>query len=156
MPARRRGERLNMAPSPPDKLSLAVFSGNFERVHYALVLASGAAAIDTPVTLFFTMGACRALARNEGWRSLTVGGDSGLREDTGGDADDAFRDKRVGTFEELLSACVELKVRFLVCEMGLRALDMSFDDLRGDLPIEICGVVTFLNDASGNGGLLFI
>ncbi len=145
-----------MPASPPDKLSIAVFSGEFERVHYALVLASGAAAIDTPVTLFFTMGACRALAGHDGWRSLPVGGDSGLKEGDGGAADDAFGDKRVGTFEELLSACIEMKVRFLVCEMGLRALDMTTDDLRDDVPFEICGVVTFLNDASGDGGMLFI
>ncbi|MDH5748334.1 MAG: DsrE/DsrF/DrsH-like family protein [Rhodospirillales bacterium] len=140
----------------PDKLSITVFSGEFERVHYALVMASGAAAIDMPVTLFFTMGACRAMAKQDGWRALPVGGASGLTDGDGGAADDGFRAKRVGSFEELLSACVEMKVRFLVCEMGLRALDMTVDDLRDDVPFEICGVVTFLNDASDTGGMLFI
>lgn len=155
MPTRFRRVCLNMS-TPPDKLSLAVFSGEFERVHYALVLASGAAAIDTPVTLFFTMGACRALAKGNGWRQLPVGQASGLREVDGGGVDDAFQAKRVGTFEELLAACAELGVRFLVCEMGLRALDMTPEDLRDDIPVEICGVVTFLNDASGTGGMMFI
>ena len=45
----------------PDKLSLIVFSGDYDRVHYALITASAAAATDRQVTLFFTMGATRAL-----------------------------------------------------------------------------------------------
>ena len=40
----------------PEKLSIVVFSGDFDKIHYALVMASAAAAIDIPATLFFTMG----------------------------------------------------------------------------------------------------
>ena len=49
-------------PERPEKLSLVVFSGDFDKVHYALVMASAAAAIDTPVTLFFTMEGARPAA----------------------------------------------------------------------------------------------
>ena len=48
-------------PSPPDKLSIVVYAGFYDKVHYALVMAAAAAAIGRPVTLFFTMGACHAL-----------------------------------------------------------------------------------------------
>lgn len=140
----------------PDKLSIVVFSGDFERIHYALVMASGAAAIGKKATLFFTMEACRALARpgSDGlpaWRSLPAAG--GMR---GGDADDGFAARRVATFEELLAACVELGVRFLVCEMGLRAIGLAREDLRDDVPVEEGGVVTFLGDASADGAMLFV
>ena len=58
----------------PDKLSIAVFSGDFTRVHYALVMASGALAINRPVTVFFTMEASRALLAgddiDQGWHGL--------------------------------------------------------------------------------------
>ena len=37
--------------APPDKLSFVVFSGDYGRIHYALVMASAAAAIDKAVTL---------------------------------------------------------------------------------------------------------
>ena len=47
--------------SGPDKLSIVVFSGDFDRIHYALVMAAAAVASNTPVTLFFTMWAGRAL-----------------------------------------------------------------------------------------------
>ena len=39
----------------PRKLSLVVFSGSFEKVHYALVMASAALASGREATLFFTM-----------------------------------------------------------------------------------------------------
>ena len=40
----------------PEKLSLVVFSGDFEKVHYAFAMASAALAINVPVTLFFYHG----------------------------------------------------------------------------------------------------
>ena len=49
------------ADTHPDKLSIVVYSGKFDEVHYALVMASAAAAVGRPVTLFFTMDACIAL-----------------------------------------------------------------------------------------------
>jgi peroxiredoxin family protein len=39
-----------------DRLSVVLLSGDFERVHYALCLASAAAALERPVTLFVTLG----------------------------------------------------------------------------------------------------
>ena len=136
----------------PTKLSLVVHSGDFDKVHYALVLAASAAAIGTPATLFFTMGACRALgAGTAAWRTMP----SGLGGD-GGERDAGFAERRLATFEELLSACAEMGVRFLVCEMGLKAMDLTRDDLRQDISIEEGGVVTFLNDAAGDGAMMFI
>ncbi len=130
-------------PAPPDTLSLAVFSGDFERVHYALVMASAAAAIGRKVTLFFTMEASRALLKTgrDGW---------------GDEKDRVYRERGVAGFEELLTSCAALGVRFLVCEMGLRALNIERGELRDDLGIEEGGVVTFLNDASATGSMLFI
>ena len=142
---------------PPDKLSIVVFSGDFDKVHYALVLAAAAAAIGTPVTLFFTMGACRALQRpaadgTPAWRSMPLSGGAG----GGGEMDDGFAARAIATFEELLASCVAMEVRFLVCEMGLRAMDLERQALRDDIPVEAGGIVTFLNDASGDGAMLFI
>ncbi|MCR4378086.1 MAG: DsrE/DsrF/DrsH-like family protein [Rhodospirillales bacterium] len=142
---------------PPDKLSIVVFSGTFDKVHYALVMASAAAAISTPVTLFFTMDAARAFLKpHEGgapaWHALPTG--SGVY--TGGEMDAVFFAKGTATFEVLLSACVELGVTFMVCEMGLKAFDIQHDDLRKDVPIALGGVVTFLNDASDRGAMYFV
>lgn len=127
---------------PVDKLSLVVFSGEFERVHYALAMAAAAAAANRPATLFFTMGAARALVD---WRTLP-----------GASADDDLRAKGLAGFEELLEACVALGATIMVCEMGLKALGIDPASLRADLPITPGGIVTFLADASASGGMLFL
>lgn len=137
----------------PDKLSVIVFSGEFDKVHYALALAAGAAAVDTPVTLFFTMEACRALA-TDAWRGLPTTWREGPSD--GGTMDDGFGKKGVATFEELLTSCAALGVSFLVCEMGLRAIGLERTSLRDDIPIEVGGIVTFVNDASRDGSMIFV
>jgi peroxiredoxin family protein len=140
----------------PDKLSIIVYSGDYGRVHYALAMASAAAAINRPVTLFFTMGAIRALTKptKGGWGALPVTDDTG--HGTGAAQDAAMAEKDLATFEELLAACVTFKVTFMVCEMGLRAVDLTPADLRDDLPYQEGGIVSFLADASATGTTIFI
>ncbi len=129
-----------------DKLSIIVFDGRFDRVHYALVMASAAAATSRAATLFFTGQALPALAPG-GWRRL-----HGDPEAT----DAGFRKKGVADFEALLEACRDLGVRFIACEMGLRAAGMEARDLDPHLGVEIAGVVTFLGDAPKTGAMVFI
>ncbi len=143
--------------APPDKLSVVVFSGLFDKVHYALVMATAAAAVGRPVTLFFTMGALQALLLPDGdgmapWRAMAVS--DGTRD--GGTMDDSFAARGVATFEQLLDAAAELGVRMMVCEMGLRALGLDRESLRPELALEEGGVVSFLNDASRHGAMLFV
>jgi peroxiredoxin family protein len=74
-----------------------------------------------------------------------------------GDAMDAsFAASGVATFEQLLGAAAELGVRLMVCEMGLRALGLGRESLRPDLNVEEGGVVSFLNDASRHGAVIFV
>ena len=141
----------------PKKLSIIIFSSDFDKVHYALVMASAAAAIDIPVTLFFTMGASRALLASpeNAWKCLPGGACADTGE-TGGDVNNKFEKRMVATFEELLQACVSLKVKFMVCDMGLRAMNLNVKALRNDVPLEAGGMVSFFNDASANGQMVFI
>lgn len=137
--------------SSPDKLSIVVFSGDFDKVHYALVMAAAAVASNRPVTLFFTMWAGRALEGGPGWRAMRCSDGS-----TALDMDARFKARNVADFETLLEACVALGVTFMVCEMGLKALDMDPDALRADVPVAKGGVVTFLADASKDGAMVFV
>ncbi len=138
----------------PDKLSIIVYAGDYGRVHYALAMASAAAAMNKPVTLFFTMAAIRALTKHGGWRELPAGDLS--PGETGGDQDSAMTGKGLAGFEELLEACIAFKVKVLVCEMGLRALGLAKSELRDDVAYEEGGIVSFLADASAGGATLFI
>lgn len=133
------------------RLSLIVFSGDFSRVHYALAMASAAAATNVPVTVFFTMKAAHAVLADEGWHDLA--GEDGP---SAAETDSSYVASGVAGFEELISAGAELGVRFMVCEMGLRALGLEGAELRGDLDIIPGGLVSFFADAGDDGRIIFI
>lgn len=129
-----------------ERVSFVICAGEYDRIHAALVTAAAAAAVDVPVTLFFTMQAVRALARGEGWRALAAGAD-GVRP---AERDALYRARGVADFETLLASCVELGAEMQVCETGLRALDLSPADLRPELRCAVVGAVTML--AGGDRG----
>ena len=70
---------------------------------------------------------------------------------------DALNKQRgVGDFETLLQACIELGARFIVCEMGLRSLDIDRASLRTDIPFTVAGIVTLLEETKPGMHLLEI
>ena len=149
------------ASNRPDVLSLVVYSGEYDKMHYALVLASSALALGSRATLFFTMDGCQALGKPDpsgqpSWRRLALSQSTAKNFPNGGAMDDDFKRQRLAHFEELLAACVELGARFIVCELGLKARGLAAEDLRADVPVEIAGVATLLEDASKDGAMLFI
>lgn len=124
----------------PDKLSLIIQSGDFDRVHYALVMASAALATGRPVTLLFTMEGTRAL----------IHGFADVPQET------MLAQENLATFEELIAACSEMDAKFMVCEMGLRATGINRPRLRTDIDITDGSAVSFLGDASADGAILYV
>lgn len=114
-------------------VSVILRAGDYESAHYALALAAAALAVNKPAVLFFTMSGIRALQGKppalEHWESDTEN-----------------RKRGVGDYETLLGACVELGCRFIVCEMGLRSLDIDRASLRDDVPFTVAGIVTLLEE----------
>ena len=137
-------------------LALIVLEGSYERVHYALAMAASAAAIGRKVTLFFTNHGLQALVATReglpGWHRLR--GDAEGR--SAQKQDQARIAAKVGGFDELLAACVELGARLMACEMGLRNARLSVEDLRPDLPIEVTGLVTLYADLPADCRLVVI
>lgn len=129
-----------MPAEPAKNLGILLLSGSHDRAHYAFVLAAGAAALGRQVVLFASNGGCRALLTD--WSGL---GDAGR--------DQRVRDAGVAGFAELREACVEMGVRLIACEAGLRAESIEASGL---LPgVEIAGVATFLS-AAGTGQVMTI
>jgi len=126
---------------PGGGVSVIVRSGDYESAHYALALASSALAVNKPAILFFTMNGLRALA-----------GPPPTLDDWGRDS--LYKARGVGDFETLLQACVELGGRFIVCEMGLRALGIDPAKLRNDVPFTVAGIVTLLEETTSGMHLL--
>ncbi len=129
------------APSvPSDSLGILLLSGSHDRAHYAFVVASGAAALGRRVTLFATNLGCLALMKD--W--------SGLR--------DAARDDRIAAagvagLDALRDASIELDVRLIACEAGLRAEGLEAANLLE--PVTVAGIATFLA-AVGPGQIVTI
>jgi peroxiredoxin family protein len=123
-------------------LSIIVRSGKYEDAHYALAMASAAVAVNKPAVLFFTMAGIHALMGPP------------PPEDWARDAQN--KQRGVGDFETLLQACVELGVRFIVCEMGLRSLAIDRTKLRADVPFTVAGIVTLLEETKPGMHLLEI
>jgi uncharacterized protein len=119
---------------PSEPLGILLISGTHERAHYAFVLATGAAAIGRPVTLFATNAGCHALATD--WSRLAAAGQ-----------DATVRARGVAGLAELRAAAAELGVRLIACESGLRMIGL---DAAALLPgVEVAGVVSFLSATSG-------
>jgi len=109
-------------------LGILLVSGGHERAQYALVLATGAAAVGREVVLFATNAGCRLF---DAARPLEADPREALLEARG-----------VAGIGTLLAAAEELGIRRIACEAGLKAEAMGQAAL---LPgVEVAGVVTFL------------
>lgn len=112
--------------TPP--LGILLISGGHERAHYALVLATGAAAVGRQVVLFATNAGCRLLQAGSPLEA---------------DAREALLEERgVAGLGTLLAAAEELGIRRIACEAGLRAEGIAAESLAPG--VEVAGVVTFL------------
>ena len=137
-----------------EKFTIIIFSGNYDKIHYALCTASAALAINIPTTLFFTMNAIKALVTENsvlGWHQLST--DDGIIPK---DRDSKLINSGLAGFEELLSACEELECRFMICEMGMKVLNISKQNLRKDINYREGGLVTILSEQSGSSSIIFI
>lgn len=118
-------------------LGILLLSGAHERAHYALVVATGAAAVGREVVIFATNAGCRLF---DAARPL----EADPREAT-------LAERGVAGIATLLEAARELGIRRIACEAGLRAEAMAADSLAEGT--EIAGIVTFLG-AIGSGQIV--
>ena len=137
-------------------LSIIAFSSDFGKIHYALSTAAAASATNVSVTIMFTMGAIRAvIADGSGtpeWEKLTDENTNALASVQ----DKLNQSKGIAGLEELFAACSSMGVKFLVCEMGLKAGGIQAKELRKDMCFEPGGLVTFLNSAENGGNIVFV
>jgi peroxiredoxin family protein len=131
---------LPVPAEPPGRPALGVLlaAGEHGKAHAAFVLATGAAALGRQVVVFATNAGCRALLADL----------AGL-EDAGREA--RVRAAGVAGLEELRAAALELGVRLIACEAGLRA--EALEDAPLAPGVEVAGIATFLA-AIGNGQIV--
>lgn len=160
------------ADAPKKKLSIIVFSGDFDKLTAAFTLATGAAAVGHEVNLFFTFWGFAAVKKKPG-RAFVGKGllprifgflMGGLkcapvsRLNFFGASPKIFRalmrSRNVATLEELVAAAKALGVNFYACEMAMHVLGLEKSDLVREVK-DVLGVATFLEISEG-GRTLFI
>jgi peroxiredoxin family protein len=155
-----------------NKLSIISMSGDFDKAIAVFTLASGAAAVNYEVNIFFTFWGLNAIKKNKGrsfigtgflarFFNFLLGGRKNLplsRLNFGGLSPvlmtGMMKGKNVATLDELFEASKALGVRFYACEMAMHVLGLTKDDFIPEVK-DVLGVATFLELSKG-GQTLFI
>ncbi|NOY60196.1 MAG: hypothetical protein GXO75_14875 [Calditrichaeota bacterium] len=155
-----------------ENYSIIVFSGEFDKAIAAFTIATGAAATNRKVTMFFTFWGLNILKkkykRSAVGRSflarffnVLMGGRYNLplsRFNFGGISPKLMtgmmKKHNVATLEELIESAHALGIKIIACEMAMNILEIERKDLVDQVE-DVIGVSTFL-DYSKDAKILFI
>lgn len=164
----------NLQNQRKDQLSMVVFSNDMDKILAALVIAVGAAAMDTQVKMFFTFWAISALrdknkkTKNKDMKSKMFGamlphGIDQLKlskmnmEGIGKDMmKGIMKKKNIASPREMLTTAGELGVHIDICEMSMDLMGFKKEEMIDYPNLGYCGVATFLADAGESSVQLFI
>lgn len=157
------------------KKTLIVFSGDYDRVMAAFIIANGAAAMDDEVTMFFTFWGLAALRKPEKPTGPAAAKSAlqkmfsgmlphhaeklGLSKFNFGGAGRTMMKKvmkaeNVMTVSELIATAQEQGIKMIACTMSMDVLGIGKDQLIDG--IEYAGVATYLGEADESNVNLFI
>jgi peroxiredoxin family protein len=155
-----------------NKLSIISMSGDFDKAIAVFTLASGAAAINYEVNLFFTFWGLDIIKKKRGRNfigkgvlarafNFLLGGRDTLplsRLNFAGLSPvlmtGLMKSRNVATLQELYDASVALGVNFYACEMAMHVLGLERSDFVPEVK-DVLGVANFLELSKG-GQTLFI
>ena len=163
------------ANAPKDKLSMIVFSGDMDKLLAAFIIATGAAAMDMEVCMFFTFWATPALRDPEkkppeikdlmgkmfyfmlpkGVRYVKLS-----KMNMGGIGTKMMKrlmkKKNITNLNELIKTAAELGVKIYICEMTMNLMGFSPEEMIDYPNLEYAGVATFLAEAGESKIQLFV
>ncbi len=153
--------------------TIILFSGEFDKVMAAFVIANGAAAMDDEVTMFFTFWGLNALRKDA---HVPTSGKSTLQKMFGAMMPrgpkklglshmnfagvgpklmaKAMRDENVMSLPELIATAREQGIKFVACTMSMDVMGLHKEELLDG--IEYAGVASYLGDADESNVNLFI
>ena len=157
-----------------DQLSMVVFSGDLDKILAAMIISTGAAAYDMKVKLFFTFWATAALrdpqktAKGKNFMEKMFGimlpkGSKKVKLSKMNMAGmgtamikSIMKKHIVASLPELIKTAGELGVEINVCEMSMNLMGFKKEELIDYPGLNICGVATFIADASESKVQMFI
>lgn len=164
--------RCERAPGARDKKTMVVFSGDLDKVLASFILANGAAAMGSEVTMFFTFWGLNALRRDQPQAAGKGLLDRmfGLMMPRGPDAlklskmnmggmgtammKHVMRKKNVDSLPALIAQARQAGVRLVVCTMSMDVMGLKKEELVDGL--EFGGVAAFWGESSTASAVLFI
>ncbi len=158
--------------SPKDKLSIIVFSGSLDKLIAAFIIATGAAAMGSEVTLFFTFWGTTALRKKFKVKKDFISRMFGFMLPTGFNQlklsklnmagagtslmKHLIKKKNIVTLAELLELSQEMNIKIFICEMSMDLMGMKHEEMVDYKNLEYCGVAKFLAEAHESRNSLFI
>ncbi|NOQ22483.1 MAG: NADH dehydrogenase FAD-containing subunit [Candidatus Aegiribacteria sp.] len=158
--------------NPKDKLSIIVFSGSLDKLIAAFIIATGAAAMGTEVTLFFTFWGTAALRKKIKLKKDFISGMFGFLLPTGFDdlklsklnmagagtsiMKSLMKKKNIITLAEMLELSQEMNIKIYICEMSMDLMGMKHEEMVDYKNLEYCGVAKFLSEAYESRNSFFI
>lgn len=159
------------SPAEKDGQTIIVFSGDFDKVMAAFIIANGAAAMGKKVTMFFTFWGLTALLRPEknvkksgmekmfgamlprgvdelGLSRMNMGGMGGRMMKK------IMAEKNVNTLDHLIQEAVRQGVTMMACTMSMDVMGIRKEELIDG--VQLAGVGTYLGAADDAGSNLFI
>ena len=127
------------------KTTIVVISGDFDKLFAAFTIATGAAAANMDVTMFFTFWGLRALKKNVGTGKSLFGRMVGIME--GGDINKAnpskygflglgrwmfkkmMKRKNVAGLDELRQIAIDLGVKLYSCQTSMEVMEIPKEKL---------------------------
>lgn len=157
-----------------DQLSMVIFSGDMDKILAALIIATGAAAYDMKVNLFFTFWAISSLrdpkknAKGKDFMGKMFGmmlprgsGKIKISKMNMGGMGTAMikgimKKHKVASVEEMFKTAGELGITINICEMSMNLMGFKREEMIDYPDMKVCGVATFLADAAESKIQLFI
>jgi peroxiredoxin family protein len=153
---------------------MVVFSGDMDKILAAMIIATGAAAFDMKVKLFFTFWAISALRdpkKNGKGKNIMEkmfgmmlprgAGKVKLSNMNMGGMGTAMmkgimKKHKVSSLEEMFRTAGEIGVEINICEMSMNLMGFKKEEMIDYPGMTVCGVATFLSDAQESKIQLFI
>lgn len=153
------------------KLSMVIFSGDLDKLFAAFTIATGAAAANMDVTMFFTFWGLRALKKKERTGKSLFGRLLGIFY--GGDIDRAspskmsfggigrwmfkkmMKAKRVPSLAEMRQMAIDLGVKLHGCQMSMEVMEIPKEKMIDEVA-QCVGVATFIEQAQQADVTLFV
>ncbi len=157
-------------PATADRLSMVVLSGDMDRLIAAFIIATGAAAMGTEVTMFFTFWGLQAIrkpgltgtslfGRLLGLFLKDINGVGPSKLNMGGLGRWMFKKmmkaKNAASLPELRQMAIDLGVHLQACQMSLDIMEIRREDLIDGVE-DVVGVAAFLETAAQSKTTLFI